>query len=68
MSVRDRIGRPDCIGFVSQGFRDVYWCPYHNEPGILTYEDGRPICEHCGSSLLEEERGEHVFIVNIWKP
>ena len=46
------------------GFRDLLWCPILNEPGILSYENDKPICPHCTSFSIET----HTFIGHITKP
>lgn len=62
-------GLPDHVEFVSRGFRDVYWCPYLNEPIIVTYKmvgliDKEPWCEGCNGPMSETD---HWFICTIRK-
>ena len=63
-------GLPNCVEFVSRGFRDVFWCPYVNEPVVLMYrkdyalDNKRPYCDLC-SKWMDED---HTFICTVKKP
>lgn len=56
------------VSFTPEGFRDVIWCPYLNEPAILEYdtlkEGSPPKCPNCENY----EPCSHQFICHIRKP
>ena len=48
------------------GFRDLMWCPYSNEPIILSYDkDFRPNCTGCKGNF---EASTHWFLGHVKKP
>jgi hypothetical protein len=63
---RGKKGLPNHVEWVSRGFRDVYWCPYLNEPVIITYpmdKNKTAWCVNCNGPMAED----HWFIVSIRK-
>lgn len=61
--VKGIVGRKAPVTFTSKGFRDVWWCPYGNEPFIIKYkEDGEPTCPNCNDNFEVET---HIFICHI---
>lgn len=67
MERKDEPGIPAAVEFTSLGFRDVYWCPYLNEPVIITYpidKERKAWCSGCNGSMSED----HSFICTILKP
>lgn len=50
--------------FEPQGYRDVMWCSYLNEPAILEWKNGKPQCPNCEEHF---EAGTHPFICHILK-
>jgi hypothetical protein len=65
-AMKGKLGLGTSVAYVSRGFRDVYWCPYLNEPVILTYSlaTDTPWCTGCDSEL----DSEHTFICTVSKP
>ena len=56
-------GRPDCAKFETfMDFRNVYWCPYKNEPAFCVEE--LDYCSECKNYEVET----HEFICHILKP
>lgn len=54
-----------------KGFRDIYWCPYLNEPVILKYDGDKPKCDGCGNvydSVEQMADDTHTFICHVLKP
>lgn len=51
-------------GASGQG-RDVYWCSRLNEPVIITFKDGGPLCTNCRDVLDDTE---HTFLGHVRKP
>jgi hypothetical protein len=59
---RDGVSKLSWIKPEPKGFRDIYWCPYMNEPVVLKYRNGTndKYCELCDSGL-----DHHIFICHI---
>ena len=55
------------LRFAPQGFRDIIWCPYSNEPEFLgqTVDGTKPHCPGCNGNY---EESTHPFVVHIGKP
>jgi len=45
-----------------QGYRDIRWCPYLNEPFIIEYKDDKPNCPNCDDNY---EESTHEFIAHV---
>ncbi len=54
---------------IEEGYRDVRWCPYLNEPFIIEYKvvkgEKVPHCPNCNGNFEFET---HTFICHINKP
>jgi len=63
---KGEMGFEGAVRFISRGFRDVYWCPYLNEPIIITYPlpDKKAWCSGCDGTMDTD----HMFICSILKP
>lgn len=57
--------RSQWISSQRSGSRDIYWCSRLNEPVIIEYKDGEPVCRNCNDVLDDEE---HVFLGHVRKP
>ena len=55
------------LRFAPQGFRDIIWCPYSNEPEFLgqTVDGTKPHCPGCNGNY---EESTHQFVVHVGKP
>ncbi len=65
-----------CFYYKQRGGRDLWWCFLLNEPGIITYPDGKPTCPGCNCVADSTGPnpgdytfyGNHCFITSILKP
>lgn len=69
-----KIRRHEIVTFEPKGFRDVYWCPYLNEPVIVEYRRPSPnkFCVNCSGDIdhpgVPPFYSKHTFICNVGKP